>query len=301
MWRKQMIDPYKTLGVAKDASQDEIRKAYKKLAGKYHPDRNPGNSEAEEKFKQLNEAYQLIGNPEARKKYDQGGLGEEFLRGTNARDFHFSFDDLESGVFEQMFGGAFAQMFGQAGAGARRGFSQSQYNPKGENAHFDLDISFNESISGSKRLLSRSNGKNLEINIPAGIKDGQKLRYQGQGHPSPYGGPKGDLIVTVKVAESPIYKRFGNDLEMELKVPLDTAILGGKMMVEAPTGRFELTIPKKISSGKKLRVKGKGVAQKGDLFVRLIVTIPENIDPELDRLLSEWASSKQAHETQSFS
>lgn len=276
-----MIDPYKILGVSESAAQDEIKKAYKNLARKFHPDKNPGNAKAEEKFKEVNEAYQLIGDAESRKKYDQGGFDEDFLRNNpfEQGNFHFSFDDLDSGVFENIF------KFARGGRGAQFGSGQrAQPSIKGQDILYEMDISLHEAINGSKRAISLSNGKKLEINIPSGISEGQKLKLKGQGGPGMGGAPNGDLLIQMKIHNTTEFERKGNNLYKDVNVPLETAILGGELTFESFNGPLSLTIPPYTSSGKKMRLKGKGVPGKGDLIIRLQIELPKERQEELQQM-----------------
>lgn len=264
------INPYQTLGVGEKATQDEIKKAYKKLAMKYHPDKNPGDKKAEEEFKKVNEAYQMIGSEEARKKYDSGGFDpNQFSQGFNyggggfSQGFHFSFEDLENDLFDSLFGfsgrGQKKRGFGFGGSAGGRF--------RGDDQHFKMNIDVYDAISGGARVVGLPDGRSLEVKIPAGIKSGQKLRMKGQGGRGMNGGSNGDLLIEVDIQEHENIKLVGDDVILELDLPLEIAIPGGIWAINTPTGNFTLNVPEWTDSGKKFRLKGKGVAGRGDLYV----------------------------------
>ncbi len=293
-------DYYKTLGVAKDASQADIKKAYRKLAIKYHPDKTQGDKAKEEKFKEISEAYEVLGDPEKRKKYDQlganwkqyenmGGAGgqggfdwSQFAGGGQAGSNYggFSFEGDASGFsdfFQHIFGGG----FGGASAGRRR---PTAY--KGQDLISEMAISFDEAYHGTTRIISLD-GKKFRIKIKPGVKDGQKIRLAGKGNPGYNGGRAGDLIITIKVTPDSRFVRKGNDLYAELPIDIPTAVLGGKVPVNTPDGKtVMLSIPRGTSCGKKLRLRGKGMplyehpSRHGDLYVETKIVVPKTVSKE---------------------
>jgi len=290
------INPYKTLGVGEKATQDEIKKAYKKLAMKYHPDKNPDNKKAEEEFKKVNEAYQMIGSEDARKKYDNGGFDPNQFAGAGgfggqaggfSQGFHFSFEDLENDLFDSLFGFNRGQQ--------RRGgfqFGGRQQNMKGQDLHFKMNIEMMDSLRGGNRVVSLPDGRQLDIAIPVGIKSGQKLRMKGQGSPGFQKGQEGDLMIEINVNEDPQIKREGDDLYITAELPLNLAVQGGQWKVFAPTGTFDLTVPAWTDSGKKFRLKGKGVAGRGDLYVLAEVHLPKIRDLCLEEYFKNTLSAE---------
>lgn len=288
-------DYYKLLGVDKSAKTEEISRAFKKLARKYHPDLNPNNKEAEEKFKQINEAYEVLKDPEKRKLYDQ--LGHNWQHGqqfSGQHDFggnHFNFDAGGFGgntdfsdFFESIFGGRGRSGGNTFGSDPFGGFGQRPR--RGRDVEAELPLSLAEVQKGGKRqvTLQMPDGpKTLEINVPAGIKDGAKLRLSGQGDPAPGGGPAGDLFLRIRYLPNSIFKVDGNNLHAELPISPWEGVLGAK--VEAPTleGHVELAIPTGTSSGKKFRLRGKGMGapgKRGDLIIKVMIDVPGALTDE---------------------
>lgn len=295
-------DPYKELGVSRGASADEIKKAFRKLAKELHPDKNPGNREADERFKRITAAFDLLGDAEKRAKFDRGEIdadGREQFRG------------FGSGAGAR--GGPGGQPFGQGGAGARGGFenidldelfggmfgggarpgagARGGFSPRGADVKATLEISLEDSISGATRRIQFSDGRTLDVTIPKGAADGQTIRLRGQGAPGVSGRSEaGDALIELKIARHPVFTREGADLTMDLPVPLPDAVLGGKVPVRTPEGTVSMTIPKGASSGKVLRLKGRGAfagGKRGDLLAKLMIVLPEDEDPALTRLAQE--------------
>ena len=273
---------YETLGVGENATADEIKKAYRKLARKYHPDINK-DPDAQEKFKEINAAYEVLSDPEKKAQYDQ--FGDQMFGGQNFSDFARSQGadiDLEE-ILRQMFGGGGFSAGGGFG-GSRRSYGGGFGGFGGGARALDLDekqritIPFLMSVNGGKYHITNSSGESFDIKIPAGIKSGETLRVRGKG--KSYQGQRGDLLITVDVAPSPDYKREGNDLYKTIDVPLKYALFGGKIKVETPEKEVTLKVPKNTKNGQKFRLKGKGftdrrTGMKGDLFLVANVVLPD--------------------------
>jgi DnaJ-class molecular chaperone len=289
-------DPYKELGVARGASQDEIKKAFRKLAKELHPDKNPGNREADERFKRVTAAFDLLGDAEKRAKFDRGEIdadGREQFRGFGggARGGPGGFGQNpfgqgggQKGGFEnidldEIFGGMF-------GGGARPGGARGGFASKGQDLRATLEISLEDSISGATRRIQFSDGRTLDVAIPKGAGDGQTIRLKGQGMPG-RGGENGDALIELKLEPHPVFARDGADLTMDLPVPLADAVLGGKVPVRTPEGTVSMTIPKGSNSGKVLRLKGRGAfaaGKRGDLLATLMIQLPDDEDGALTKL-----------------
>ncbi|MDG2381461.1 MAG: J domain-containing protein [Pirellulaceae bacterium] len=289
-------DYYSTLGLRRGASVDEIQKAYRDQARKYHPDLNPDDNSAKEKFQAIQNAYEVLSDPKKREMYDHYGSDyEQFSggqaghpgRGSRSSRGGPSFEDIDLSQFfgEQAggrAGGGFADMFRQFTGKP----SERQRQPEhGANIRHELQVPFRTAASGGDAQLSirRQSGKieTLQVKIPAGIEHGKTIRLRGQGEPAAGGGTPGDLLITVNVAPHPFYQRNGNDLIARVPVKLSEAVLGGKVDVPTPKGIITLTVPAGSSSGKRLRVRGHGIASKnatGDLYAELQIVLPESID-----------------------
>jgi len=285
--RQDMKDYYKTLEVSKESSKEDIKKAYKKLARKYHPDLNPNNKVSEEKFKELSEAYEVLSDATRRKQYD---AGEADLNGQHSGEhgpFYYESQQGDSSryrdIFEDLFQGGFSSS------------SKNQRSPKkGRDYHFKMQVSFEDSILGAERVIAIPTGKNINVTIPPGLRNGQKLRFKNQGEDPGQGRQKGDMYVEMNVELSEKFVRIGDDIEVQVPVPFSKAILGGTILVPTVDGNIELNIPKGVSTGTKIRAKGKGVRKKenpGDLFAVVKVTIPKNVSKELEDAIKEWEHS----------
>ena len=302
------IDYYAVLGLPKTASEEEIKKAYRKLARKHHPDLNPNDAEANKKFQQINEANEILSDPEKRKKYDQYGKdwqhAEQFeearkqqqqQRQSSARS---STDDYD---FSEGFGGAdfsdfLSSMFGQGGgargnpAGAGR---QTQF--RGQDYQAELHLNLRDAYVTHKQTLT-VDGKNIRITVPAGIENGQKIKLAGYGSPGVNGGPAGDLYITFVIADDSRFKRMGNDLYVDEEIDLYTALLGGERVVETMSGKVKLTVAPETQNGTKVRLKGKGfpVYKKddtfGDLYITWQVRLPTNLTDEQKELFRQLSA-----------
>ena len=290
-------DPYKELGVSRGASADEIKKAFRKLAKELHPDKNPGNRDADERFKRVTAAFDLLGDAEKRAKFDRGEIdadGREQFRGfgggpqSGAGGHPFGQGGAQRGGFENidlddLFGGMFG---GGARPGARGGFSS-----RGQDVKATLEISLEDSISGATRRIQFSDGRTLDVTIPKGAADGQTIRLRGQGAPGASGRSEaGDALITLKIAPHPVFQRDGADLTMDLPVSLPDAVLGGKIPVRTPEGTVNMTIPPGSSSGKVLRLKGRGAfvgGRRGDLLAKLMILLPDTPHEGLTKLAQD--------------
>ena len=270
---------YETLGVSESASQAEIKKAYRKLARQYHPDICK-KTECEEKFKEINAAYEVLGDEEKRAKYDQ--FGDSMFGDQSFHDFYKNQGanvDLDE-ILKNIFGGSFGGFdgFGRGGFG---GFQQPDLDLNAK-----MTIPFHVAVMGGTHSIN-INGENINLKIPAGISSGKKMRVRGKG--KSYNGQRGDLIIEVEVASSPEYERDGNDLIKSIDVPLKFMMFGGKIDVQTLHKQIKVKIPKNSKNGQKLRVKGYGVLDKGDLYLKLNVVLPkvENLDKDLAKLMEE--------------
>lgn len=289
-------DPYKILGVAPTASADDIQKAYRKLAKKLHPDLNPGNPEAEERFKEVAGAYDLVGDAEKRKRFDSGEIdaaGAERPRQNYYRDYASSEQDHpytdNSGFADFMESeDAFAELL--------RRSAQAQANRRGHDLQFRLPIEFVESIAGANRRLTLPDSSTIDVALPPGMTEGQVLRLRGKGAPGSGKGAPGDILIEVEVKPDRSFTRQGDDIYLELPVTLTEAVLGARIKVPTPTGAVTMTVPKWSNTGSTLRLRGKGAPKQagghGDQLVKLKVVLPKEPDPELEAFVTNWEGGK---------
>jgi DnaJ-class molecular chaperone len=290
-------NPYEVLEVKPTASEEEIRNAYRKLAKRYHPDLNPGNKSAEAKFKELSAAYDILSDKEKRARFDRGEIdasGAE--RPEHAYQRYRGFaegapgEKYEYHAAEGMAPEDLDDLFAFFGRGARQG---AQMRMRGADLHFSLTVSFLDAVNGARQRLGLAADKSLDVTIPAGVRDGQVLRLQGQGQPGHNGGPPGDALIAITVAPHPFFRREGADIHLDLPVTLGEAVLGARVPVPTPTGPVTMSIPANSNSGRVLRLKGKGVArpggERGDEYVTLKVVLPEGGDAALSDFLRDWA------------
>lgn len=302
-------DYYTILGVAKTASQAEIKKAYRSLAKKYHPDKNKGNKEAEEKFKNISEAYEVLGDAEKRKQYDQ--LGANWKQYQQAGGQQRQYSGQQGGGFQgfggdpsDMFGGSgfsdfFQQFFTGGGGGGFTNQGGRTRTTKGQDYEAEMEISLQEAYNGTSRLLNLDN-QQLRITTKPGVEDGQVLRIKGKGAPARGGGINGDLYIKVAVNKHPDFERKGDDLHTNLPISIYTALLGGEAQVNTLSGQLKLKIPEGTQNGKTLRLRGKGMPhygkpdQHGDLYVKIEVTLPANLNNEEKELIQKWKDLREA-------
>ena len=290
-----MQDPYKLLKVDRSASQEDVKRAYRKLAKELHPDINPGNQEVEQKFKEISQAYSILGDPEKRKRFDQGEIdatGQETpfkggfyrnhagtRRGAKYNPFDFGEDVNADDIF--------ADLFGARNRRVRR---------PGANVSYTVPISFLEAAKGAKKRIKLADGKTLDVRIPPGTEDRQTLRLKGQGMPGVGGGPAGDALVEAHIQPHAFFERKGNNVHVELPVTLQEAVLGATVTVPTVHGSVSMKIPAGSNSGSTLRLKGKGIKAResdemGDQYVKLKVMLPERPDQELRDFIENWSRS----------
>lgn len=289
-------DPYETLGVSRTATQDEIRTAFRNIAKKNHPDLNPGDNAAEERFKAANTANEILSDPERRAKFDRGEIdasGQErperaFYRDYAQTDAGGRYNFQSGGFDPEDLGDIFGDFFASRGAAGGGGTRPR----RGMDRQYRLDVPFLAAVNGSTERLTLPTGETVDVRIPPGIEDGQILRLRGKGEAGRNGGPDGDALIEVAVQPHPVYRRNGRDIELELPVTVAEAVLGAKVPVPTPRGEVTLTIPAHSEAGRRLRLRGRGVAEHGDkpagdLYVTLgLVAGPA--DAALEAALREW-------------
>jgi DnaJ-class molecular chaperone len=307
-----MRDPYDVLGVSRKASEAEIKKAFRTLAKKYHPDTHANDPKAVKKFQEASAAYEVLGEKEKRAQFDRGeidangqpkGFDQGFRPGagfeqrgfdprgrsgsTGPQGFEFHWSGSEGSNTDDIF----ADILGGLGGGGKR----RNQPRKGADIQLETTVTLQEAATGGLRRVVAGDGRELEVRIPPGVKDGQQIRLRGQGSPGERGGPAGDALIKVTIAPHPFFERDGRDLRIDLPISLKEAVVGAKVPVPTLTGPVTLTVPPHSNSGRVLRLKGKGLPgtggeEPGDLYARLIVTLPESPDPQLDTFVSSWES-----------
>jgi DnaJ-class molecular chaperone len=324
-------DYYQVLGINRTASEKEIKQAYRRLARKYHPDLNPGDKSAEARFKEINAAHEVLSNPEKRKKYDQYGdqweYAEQFARAGGQRGVRWDFGKGGT-TFEYSdagdFGDILSSLFGNADIGSR----MKRGPQRGQDIESPIEVSLEEAYHGSKRVIQfqtaepctacagtsrvgnrvcticsgtgvKAIPKRLEVKIPAGVKDGSKIRIAGEGRPGRGGGSKGDLYLVVKVLPHRVFERKGNDLYTEISVPLATVMLGGEVTLPTLNGNISLKIPPETQNGKVFHLAGKGMPKLGDsgygsMFAQVKVVLPTNLTEEERKLFERLRSLRPA-------
>ncbi|MUH37131.1 J domain-containing protein [Zobellia amurskyensis] len=295
----EYIDYYKVLGVTKSATEKDIKKAYRKMARKYHPDVNPNDAAAEKKFKEVNEANEVLGNTEKRKKYDQ--YGKDWMHAEQFEKAKAQQGSRGGGQqYGQDFGGGdfsdfFESMFGGGGGFSQRGGQQARF--RGQDLNAQLRLNLYDAFKTQKQTLT-VNGKNIRLTIPAGIENGQTIKIPGHGGPGRNGGPKGDLYLKFIIDNNTPFKRDGNNLYKDVDVDLYTAILGGEITVDTFDGKAKLKIKPETQSGTKVKLKGKGFpiykkeGQFGDLYITYNIKTPTNLSDKEKELFTQLASLK---------
>lgn len=317
-----MRDPYSVLGVAKSASESDIKKAFRKLAKTYHPDQNQDDPSAQQRFAEVNQAYEIVGDKDKRAQFDRGEIDAEGKARYQSRGFE-GFSDFEgfdaSGkprgfrseaggfgggqdggfddILNDIFGG-FGGRGGRSQAGDGAGFAGARPRPggagpkRGRNADLITRINLEDIVNSGKAQVAVPSGKTVNVTLPMGVQEGEKIRLKGQGHPGANGGPAGDAMVEVRFRQHPLFEVKGSDLHLELPITLYEAVLGAKVRTPTLSGAVNLTVPENASSGKSMRLKGKGLPTKtgghGDLIVTLQITLPAHSDPELETLMRAW-------------
>jgi len=300
-------DPYLELGVSRTASAAEIRKAFHKLAKQHHPDANKGDKKSEEKFKQVSAAFDILGDADKRKKFDAGEIdadGRETMRGGFGGGGNPFGAGFGGGRGRGGMGGGegpeidlndlFGDILGRNRGGFGGGGGGGGFSPKGADVRARLDIDLEEAIKGGKKRVAFSDGRTIDVTIPAGAQEGQTLRLKGQG--SPGRGGQGDALIELAIKPHPIYRPENGALVMDLPITVPDAVLGGKVEAPTPDGPVTLTVPKGSNSGAKLRLKGRGLSNakgvRGDLFARLVVTLPDAPDAELEKFAEQWRDKR---------
>ncbi len=309
-----MRDPYTVLGVAKTASADEVKKAYRRLAKKFHPDQNKEDPKAKEKFSEANSAYEILGDEKKRGQFDRGEIDAEgkprfqgfegfgaggpggpggFRRssGSGAEHFEFNVGGGGPGGFDP------SDLFGDLFGRGRKAGGPRQTVPKGEDVTCTVSVGLVDAVKGTTSRVILPNGRTLEVKIPEGMEDGKQIRLKGQGSPSLHGGEAGDALITVRVTAHPFFRVDGRDLRADLPITLYEAALGGKVQIPTVGGAVEMTLPPWSNSGRTLRLRGKGLPASGklpagDLLVTLRVTLPEKSDADLETLMRKWQAEK---------
>jgi curved DNA-binding protein len=292
----EFIDYYKVLEINKSATAEDIKKAYRRLARKFHPDVNPNDKEAQKKFQQINEANEVLSDPEKRKKYDQYGKdwqhAEHFeqqhkQRQQQPREEHYDGEDFSEGDFSSFF----ESMFGDAEP------RQRTTKFRGQDLHAELHLQLTDVLKTHQQTLS-VNGKNIRITIPAGIENGQTIKLKGYGAPGVNEGPAGDLYITFQIEDHPKFKRVGYDLYTNATIDLYTALLGGETVIETLDGKVKMKVNSETQPGTRVRLKGKGVpvykqeGQRGDLYVTYEVKLPTNLTEKQKALFTELSQIK---------
>jgi len=315
-------DYYKILGVSRDVSEKEMKRAYRRLARQFHPDVNPDDKRAEEKFKEINEAYEVLGDSEKRAKYDQLGVNWQQWQRTGHDPGQFDWSQWSAGGpggvrvewngdLGDLFGGAGGDMFsdffrtlfgGMGGAGRTRTADDlfrrttSQRTLRGQDMEIPVEITLEEALHGATRMLEQD-GRRIQVKIPPGARDGSRVRVAGKGGPG--SGSRGDLYLNITVKSHPVLKREGDDLHCDVDVDLYTAVLGGEVRVPTPSGDVSLKIPPGTNSGKTFRLRGKGMPkprapkQRGNLMATVQVQIPQSLSTRERELFEELSSLRE--------
>ena len=289
----EYIDYYKVLGLDKSATQEDIKKAYRKLARKHHPDLNPNDKEAHKKFQQLNEANEVLSDPEKRKKYDQYGKdwqhAEQFEQARQSQQQRHGNEKFSGDFSESEFSDFFSSMFGDTGGG---GFRQRQTKFRGEDHHAELHLNLTDVYKTQQQVLTVNN-KSIRITIPAGVENGQKIKIKGHGGPGINGGPNGDLYISFQIINNTKFRRDGNDLHTIVDLDLYTAVLGGEIIIDTLDGKVKLKVKPETQNGSKIKLKGKGFpvykkeGEFGDLVITFQIKTPTNLTDKQKELFEQ--------------
>lgn len=294
-------DPYAALGLTKTASPADLKKAYRKLVRNSHPDLHPDDPSAEARFKRINAAYDLLGDPGRRARYDAGEIDETGAE-RPPRNYYRDYAGTADHPYRprQGFAGSgnpadiFAEILRQRGAGGAAsgaGFAD-HFAAMGQDLRFVLDVPFVDAARGTRTRITLPDAGHLEVHIPKGLKDGQTLRLRGKGNPGSGGGPAGDALVTVRVQAHPVFRRDGDDIVMTLPITIDEAVLGGKVTAPTINGPVSVSIPSGATSGQVLRLRGRGIGgtagSQGDQRIELRIAMPPKIDADLRAFIEEW-------------
>lgn len=300
-------NPYQTLGVPETATQDDIKKAYRRLAKSLHPDLHPDDPGKQAEFQTVSAAYELLRDPEKRRRFDAGEIDaagherpeRQYYHHYAGQDAGARYDQGRGPGFGWAFGPGneedvsdlFSDLFGRQGRGAGGAHG---FHARGEDLRYRLEVDFLDAARGAKRAVTLPDGTSIEISVPPGVRDGQTLRLKGRGAAGSGQGPAGDALVTISVKAHPVFERDGDDIEIELPITFDEAVLGAKVDVPTITGPVSMTIPKGVSSGDRLRLKGKGITRGktvGDQMVRLRIVLPKTTDDEMRALAERWRAA----------
>lgn len=289
----EFIDYYKVLGIEKNATQEDIKKAYRKLARKYHPDLNPNDKESHKKFQQVNEANEVLSDPEKRKKYDQYGKdwqhAEQFEQARQSRQQGFGRETFTGDFNESEFSDFFTSMFGNMGAG---GYRQRQTKFRGEDFHAELHLNLTDVYKTHQQVLTVNN-KNIRITIPAGVENAQQIKIKGHGGAGIHGGPNGDLYITFHIINNTKFRRDRNDLHSTVDIDLYTAVLGGDIIIDTLDGKAKLNVKPGTQNGSKIKLRGKGFpvykkeSEFGDLVITFQVKIPTHLTDKQKELFEQ--------------
>ncbi len=293
-----MKDPYSVLGVSKSASDAELKKTYRTLAKKLHPDINSGDEKIAERFKEVSAAYALLRDKELRARYDRGEINADGSeKGFAGGGFHPHGADM-GGMGGGRFGDGFdpEEIFASIFGGSRR--QRRPRKQRGQDISYRLRIDFLDAVKGGKKPLTLANDKTLNVTIPVNVRDGQKIRLKGQGNPGINGGPAGDALIEIAINQHAFFRREGNDIHLDLPITLKEAVLGEKVNIPTIDGKVAMTIPKGSSSGRTLRLKGKGAMdpktrKRGDQYVKLQIMLPEKPDEALEKAIKKWDGPTQ--------
>jgi DnaJ-class molecular chaperone len=283
-------DPYKVLGLSRTASEEDIRRTFRKLAKELHPDVRPSDAAAADRFKKVSAAYEILGDADKRRKFDQGEID---ANGEPRRTYERQHAGGRPMGDEFGFGDVFSDLFGQRGRAGGFGGPGQGFSLRGQDVRYTLEVDFLEAALGARKRVTLPEGGQLDLTVPEGVEDNQVLRLRGKGSPGVRGGEPGDALVEIRVRPHPSFRRQGSDILLDLPITLDEAVLGARIEVPTVSGRVALNVPKGTSSGRALRLKGKGVrrgpnGQPGDQIITVRIVLPDPIDDSLAYFLSEW-------------